>query len=127
MFLLSGYLSGLTADSFVTPSRLWASMRHPHSEALLHTGALSRVRCSLAVRSNVFVVPTQFSCSSLFTVFQRGLILALEARHSVCALTTRTGISVSPLLLPCSVQVIGRESDWTSNQIMSKLRVQSAD
>ena len=68
---------------------------------------------------------------------QRGLILASAARHSTCALTTRSGISVSPLLLPWNgasrvqfkseLWVIGHESDWTSNQIMSKLRVQSAD
>ena len=61
-------------------------MRHPHSVALLRTGALSRAKWSLAVSSKVFVVPTQLSCSSLFTVSQRGLILG-PCGQAICVCT----------------------------------------
>ena len=102
----------------ICPHGLWASLRQPHSSALLRTGALSRLRCSLAVNSKLFVVPAQFSCSSLFTVSQRELILALAARHSVCALKTRSAIARTPRIRQSLVRCLPllrttREYDWT--------------
>ena len=106
---------------------LWVSMRHRHSAALLRIGILSRVGCWLAVGSKVFVVPTLFSCSSLFSVSQRELILALAARHSVCALKTRSGIARAPCirqpLVRCLPLLRGtRKYDWSGRELFWLVR-----
>ena len=104
---LSGTQNCRLRDSFLPLRAVGVAALPCDFVALLRTGTLSRVRCSLAVSSKVFIVPTQFSHTSLLTVSQRGLILALRAGTShtgmcVSPLDSTTGISVSPLLLPWS-------------------------